>query len=252
MLIIRSTIFNICHYSIIVVASIICCLLTPFPQCCILKSMKFACYSIRFCLKYVAGIEVEVRGLENLPKGGFIIAPKHQSAMETFFFPGFVNNSVYILKKELTNIPVFGWALKRVGCVGIDRSAGASALRKMKSGCEAILKKGRTVVVFPEGTRTKAGQTTKYQSGAAILYSSFDVPFIPVALNSGLFWGKRAYIKYPGKIIIEFLPAMPKGLNKQEFVEELKTRIETACEKINQETFENYPYTRNNAVIKAD
>ncbi len=248
MLIIRSTIFNIVHYSILVIASLVCCMLVPFPQKCILKAMKVSCYVIRFALKYIAGIEIEIRGQENLPQGGFIIAPKHQSAMETFFFPGFVNNAVYILKKELTNIPFFGWALKRVGCVGIDRSAGASALRKMKNGCGAILDKGRTVVVFPEGTRTKAGQTTKYQSGAAILYSTFDVPFIPVALNSGLFWSKKAYIKYPGKIIIEFLPAMPKGLSKQEFVDELKNRIETACQKINQETFENYPYTRKNAV----
>ena len=183
-----------------------------------------------FGLRWLAGIKCEVKGLENLPaQGGYIVASKHQSAWETVAFHALLPSPAYILKKELLYIPLFGWNLLLTGCVPIDRSSGTKAMRSILEGSEKRLKEKRPVVIFPEGTRTPPGATTRYNPGIGLLYEKCQAPVIPVALNSGYFWAKKAFLKNPGTITIEFLPAMPEGLDKRQFISELQNRIETAC-----------------------
>ncbi|MBO4643346.1 MAG: 1-acyl-sn-glycerol-3-phosphate acyltransferase [Alphaproteobacteria bacterium] len=230
MKLIRSCLFNVYYVLVTLIICVIGMIVGPF-------SMKLCCLNARlwgflllFGLRWLAGVKCEVKGKENLPKeGGYIIASKHQSALETIAFHALLPEPAYILKKELLYIPLFGWNLKLTGCVPIDRASGTKAMRSILHGTELRLKEKRPVVIFPEGTRTKPGATTHYNPGVGLMYEKFDVPMIPVALNSGVFWRKNAFLKNPGTLTIEFLPAMPKGLDKREFIKELQDRIEAAC-----------------------
>ncbi len=191
--------------------------------------------ALLFGMRWLAGIKCEVRGLENLPAdtNAFIVASKHQSTLETVAFHAILNRPAYILKKELLYIPLFGWNLSLSGCVAIDRSSGAKAMRSILNGTKKRLAQNRPVIIFPEGTRTPPGATAHYNPGVGLLYEKCDVPVIPAALNSGMFWRKRSFMKNSGTIVIEFLPAMPKGLGSREFIKELQDRIETACQTLN-------------------
>lgn len=232
----RSLLFNIFYISTTLFFSTVGCLMIILPQ-------KVRCYNARLWgkslllgLRVLVGIKCKVKGKENLPADGrYIVASKHQSALETIAFHAILPLPAYILKKELIYIPFFGWNLLLTGCIAIDRSSGAKALRSIFSGTEKRLKENRPVIIFPEGTRTAPGATTKYNPGIGLLYEKCGVPVIPTALNSGYFWRKKAFMKQPGTITIEFLPAMPEGLSKREFLEQLQNRIETACKEITPE-----------------
>lgn len=180
----------------------------------------------------IAGISVEFRGLENLPKEPALFACKHQSTWETTAFFSILPNAAIVVKKELGYIPVFGWYLLKMRELLVDRSAGASAIKKLvKSGRRAITD-GRPIVIFPEGTRTAVGGKGQYQPGAYALYSMLGVQAVPVALNSGLFWPRRKFLKYPGKIVLEVLPPIPTGLDKKAFLRRLEKDIETASARL--------------------
>lgn len=178
-------------------------------------------------LRVVCGIRLEIRGVENLPKeNGYIIASKHQSALETLVFHPIVPNLFFVLKRELLLLPLAGLYGLRTGCVGIDRAGGAVTMRKMLAKVQANIKKGMNLVIFPEGTRTKPGSKKPYSPGVALLYDQCQVPVVPVALNSGYFWPKNSVQKYPGTVVVEFLKPIPAGLQRREFLNELYNRIE--------------------------
>ena len=174
----------------------------------------------------VAGITSRVEDLENVPQGPVIIAAQHQASFETYRMFTVLEHPVFILKHELTWIPLLGWYMHRAGFIYIDRAAGAGAMRKMMRETKAALDAGRQVIVFPEGTRVPFGESRPYQPGVAALYSYCRVPVIPMALNSGFFWGKTRILKMPGEIIFKFLPAMPANLDKDTFLSELRRRLE--------------------------
>jgi 1-acyl-sn-glycerol-3-phosphate acyltransferase len=180
-------------------------------------------------LKHVVGIDYRIAGAENLPAMPAVYAAKHQSAWETLFLSRYLGFPAFVLKKELLSIPLFGWFLKKAGMIAVDRKAGASALRSMARQATETLESGRSILIFPEGTRVAPGQTRPYQPGVAALYTQQKVPVVPVALNSGLYWGRRAFIKKPGTIVVEFLPPIPPGLDRKTLMRELETRIETAA-----------------------
>jgi 1-acyl-sn-glycerol-3-phosphate acyltransferase len=179
-------------------------------------------------LKHVAGIDYRVTGTEHLPSTAAIYASKHQSAWETLFLSRYLNFPAFVLKKELLSIPLFGWFLKKAGMIAVDRKGGASALRSMARQATETLESGRSILIFPEGTRVAPGQTKPYQPGVAALYTQQKVPVVPVALNSGLFWGRRAFIKKPGTIVVQILPPIPPGLDRKAFMRDLESRIEPA------------------------
>ena len=144
------------------------------------------------------------------------------------FLPG----PALVMKKELFKIPLYGWAARHAGMIGVDRRGGAGALKHMIRSAKSALKGGRSVVIFPQGTRTAPGTRRPYQVGVAALYRGLDRPVVPVAVNSGLFWGRRAFLKHPGTILIEVLPAIPTGLDRDAFMAELERQIETATDRL--------------------
>ena len=185
--------------------------------------------------RHIAGMTYEIRGREHIPQGPAIYASKHQSAWDTVIFHLLFDRAAFVLKRELLRIPCWGWYLWRMQMIAIDRSAGSSSIKHMIKQSKAALADGRPIIIFPEGTRTRPGATPDYQPGIAAMYAMLDAPVVPVALNSGLYWGKDAFIKKPGKLILEFLPAIPAGLDKQVFLQQLQERIETASDRLRHE-----------------
>ncbi|WP_231712538.1 lysophospholipid acyltransferase family protein [Vineibacter terrae] len=170
----------------------------------------------------------QVRGLENLPAGPCIVASKHQSTWETLAFNLVFHDSAFVLKRDLFYIPIVGWMMWRAGNIGIDRAAGPSALRSILRDARRAMDSGRPIIIFPEGTRTAIGADAPYQPGVAALYTQLKVPVVPVALNSGLFWGRRVFIKKAGRIDVLVLPPIAPGMARAAFMKTLHDRIEAA------------------------
>lgn len=177
-------------------------------------------------LRLIVGLSYEVRGANNLPKGAAIVALKHQSAWDTIALWVLLKNPAIVLKRSLAMIPVFGWYIRTGKAIIIDRRAGAKALRPMVAAAKAAVAEGRPIAIFPEGTRTPVGARQDYQPGVAALYLQLGLPLVPAALNSGLFWGRRSFLKRPGRIIVEFLPAIAPGLDRHQVMAELECGIE--------------------------
>jgi 1-acyl-sn-glycerol-3-phosphate acyltransferase len=177
-------------------------------------------------LRRLCGIEYRIRGLENLPEGPCILAAKHQSAWDTMIFAHLVDNPCFVLKRELLQVPLFGWALKQAGMVAVDRAGGASALKRMVADTRRRLAEGRPIVIFPEGTRVAPGARRPYLPGVAALYTALRVPVVPIGLNSGLFWSRRSFLKSPGCILLEILPPIEPGLRRREFMKRLEEQVE--------------------------
>ena len=189
---------------------------------------KFWTGSSVWLLEKICGIKVEWRGLENLPKGACFIASKHQSALETLALTTKGGDFGFILKRELMEIPVFGWYLKGAGQVGIDRGKPAQALADLAQQAREAIAQGRQLIIFPEGTRKAVGSPPDYKSGIAYLYQETGAVCVPVALNSGLFWPRRSRLIKPGKVMIAFLEPIAPGLDRKSFIQLLETRIEAA------------------------
>ena len=180
----------------------------------------------------ICGLRHEIRGLEHLPPGPCIIASKHQSAWDTLVFAVLFHGPGFVVKRELLWIPLFGWYIQRTGCIPIDRKGGASALKRMIAHAREAIGNGQHIIIFPEGTRVAPGQRRPYHPGVGALYGQLGVPVVPVALNSGLFWGRRTFLKKPGRITLEFLEPIAQGLSRKDFTAELERRIETASARL--------------------
>lgn len=177
-------------------------------------------------LRFAAGLRWHVTGLDHLPEGPFIIAAKHQSAFDTMVFHLFLSDPVFVLKQELTKLPIYGRMALHAGMISVDRSAGASALRHLVLETRAAAANGSQIIIFPQGTRTAPGQHVPYQPGVAAMYKNTGLPVVPCALNTGMFWGRRTFLKHPGVMTIKFLEPIQPGLARAEFMERLETVIE--------------------------
>ncbi len=183
-------------------------------------------------LRVVCGTKVEWRGVEKLPKTACIIACKHQSAWETFALYAAIDDPTYILKRELMWLPLFGWYMWKEGLIPVDRSAGMAALARMTARAREALAAGRQIVIFPEGTRRLPGAEPSYKPGVIYLYGKAEVPCVPMALNSGLYWPRRSLLRLPGTIVAEILDPIPPGLDKTTFSERLEDAIEDATKRL--------------------
>ncbi len=179
-------------------------------------------------LRVVAGTRVEFHGLENIPPGPLLVAAKHQSALETLALCTVLPDFAYILKRELLLIPLIGWYLSRSGMVAIDRSKGTRAMSLMNGAAAEAIRQGRQLIIFPEGTRRPVGAPPAYKQGLSHLYTALNVPCLPVALNTGLFWSRNSLVRRPGTAVIAFLPPIPPGLTRQAFQALAQERLETA------------------------
>lgn len=176
------------------------------------------------------GLDYEVRGREHLPAGPCLIAMKHFAMWETLLLPVLLKDPAVVLKKELKAIPFYGWYASHMRMIFVDRDAHVSALKAMVAQARGELADGRSVVIFPEGTRVAPGAAPHYKPGIAALYNALDVPCVPVALNSGLFW--KGIWRRRGRIVIEFLPPIAPGLKRQAFMAALEGAIEPATARL--------------------
>jgi 1-acyl-sn-glycerol-3-phosphate acyltransferase len=181
---------------------------------------------------WTVGLRYEVRGRENLPAGPAILAIKHQSAWDTFAAAALFDDPAIVVKRELLAIPFYGWYLRKAGMIGIDRGVGAAAIRRLLRAARAAVAQGRSILIFPEGTRTPVGSDAPYQPGVGALARDLKLPLVPVALNSGLFWGRRRFLKRPGRIVVEILPPLSGDIDRHRITEELRTRIEAATARL--------------------
>lgn len=179
-------------------------------------------------LRWVVGIRTRVTGVENIPPGAAIIASKHQSDWDIFaILPYTDDKPAFIAKRQLMDIPFFGWAAMSINTISIDRSLGAGAIPAMLASAREALSRGCRIVIFPEGTRRAPGAEPAYRQGIFRMYEAQNVPVLPVALNSGLFWGRNSLVMTPGTAHAHFLPAIPPGLPAEEFARRLQDVIET-------------------------
>lgn len=185
-----------------------------------------------WALKVLTGLTYEVRGRENLPQGPYLIASKHQSAFETIALQVILDDPAIVLKRELTFIPVAGWTMWRLDHIRINRSAGAAALMNLLRDAKKRIGDGRSVVIFPEGTRRAPLAPPDYKPGLVALYRSLKVACVPVALNSGVFWPRRSLWRYPGRIVVEILPPIAPGLTTAAFEAQLQDAIESRSAKL--------------------
>lgn len=186
-------------------------------------------------LRVLVGLRWEVRGRENLADQNVIYAFKHQSAMETIVFPYLLPHLAAVLKRELMLIPMFGWYLAKYGAVPVNRGRGGSALRGMVRAARAFVDQGRPLIVAPEGTRRAPGAEPRYLPGIAALYTELGLPVVPVAVNTGMFWPRRGFIKRPGCAILQFLDPIPPGLDRRAFLNTLRDRLEAASDALVEE-----------------
>ena len=232
MLFVRSLLFNVAFYANTILWIIV---LIPFvlaPRRTFLGVVKLWGRSSIWLLRVLVGTTLEFRGVERIPRGGLLVASKHQSFLETFALVTRFDDFTFILKRELMWIPFFGWYLMKAAQVPIDRKAGSQALPAMNERARAEAARGRQVLIFPEGTRRAPGAPPAYKFGVAHLYANLGVPCLPVAINTGLFWPRRRFMRYPGTAVIEFLEPMPPGEPREVFFDELRRRIEGACERL--------------------
>lgn len=184
---------------------------------------------VMWILRFVVGIDYEIIDRENIPNQPCIIACKHQSMWETIIFHTLFLSPVYIYKKELLRIPIYGWYVSRMNCIKVDRSAGSSALKDMLKQTKLYLSRGYNVVIFPQGTRVPYGASVDnypYQVGIAAMYLSANVSVVPAVLDSGKFWDKSMIMKKRGKIKLKFLEPIKPGLDKKEFMQILENTME--------------------------
>lgn len=226
MKIIRSLLFDVFFYSI---TFLITLLFLPFLWLPLKHRFivpKFWARVILIGAKYILGLKYKVRGGENLPARPFIVACKHQSAWETVALNMIIPQSVFIFKRELLRIPIINFYLIRLRCISVKRGGRQKTIEDMLSQAREVLKDGLSIIIFPEGTRSYVGKKPHYRQGIGNMYMDLGVPVVPIALNSGLFWGRRSFLKVGGEIIVEILKPIQPGLSREEFMQTLENSIE--------------------------
>lgn len=227
MLALRSLAFNVCFYAMTTLLAL-GGLPTLVSRRAVLQLARLWGRLTLWLLRWVAGMQVEFRGLENIPEGPLLVAAKHQSALETLALCTVFPEFAYILKRELLLIPLIGWYLSRSGMVAIDRSKGARAMSLMNAAAADAIREGRQLIIFPEGTRRAVGAPPAYKQGLSHLYTALKVPCLPVALNTGQFWARNSLMRRPGTAVIHFLEPIPPGMGRQEFQALAQERLEVA------------------------
>lgn len=231
MLYIRSLAFNFVFYVSLVLQMIIW---TPYyflaPRHRAWFVPKFWARSSLWLQEKIAGTKSEISGMENLPEGSFILAPKHQSFWDVIAFLPYLRDPLYILKRELMWIPVFGWYVAKMKMIPVNRGKRSVALKAVVIATRKEMQNDRQLIIYPEGTRRAPGDEPNYKWGIAELYSSLNLPVVPVAHVAGLYWPRRKFLRHPGTIKARFLKPIPAGLDKEVFMKRLVAETEAACD----------------------
>jgi 1-acyl-sn-glycerol-3-phosphate acyltransferase len=227
MIILRSALFNLYFFGlslVLTLAGAVTCLLLGRPV------MPLARLWARLALdgaRIICGIRLVVVGREHLPAAEALIASRHQSAFDTLVWLTLVPCCCYVLKQELLRIPLFGSLIRRSGMIAIDRQGGAAALRQMVRQGERAVRERRQIVIFPEGTRAEPGRILPLHPGVAALAARSGLPIVPVVTDSGLYWGRRAFRKRPGRIHVRILPPLDSHGSHREVLARLEDAFRT-------------------------
>jgi len=227
MLLVRSLIFNFFLYAGIVSVFIIALPALFLPSKFTLLFGKFLGHYVIFILKIFLNTKVEFKGENNIPKTEkYFVASAHQSMFETFALQAVLDYPVFILKKELLRIPLFGLYLKKIKSIEIVRDTTTKDnLNFFDKVAEIVKNENRPLLIFPQGTRIKTGERVPFKKGVGRIYEALNISCVPIALNSGKIWPKAGIIKYPGKITISFLEPIKPGLKRDDFIKILENRI---------------------------
>jgi 1-acyl-sn-glycerol-3-phosphate acyltransferase len=228
----RSLLFVAWFYAITVPLAIGYSVTLLMPRKAIMEGMRLWARLVNWGLKTFSGVRIELRGREHMPSGAALIAAKHQGMFDTIGPFSFLPDACYVLKKELLAIPFYGWHARRAGMIPLDREGSSKALKDLMRAARDRLKEPRQIVIFPEGTRQEPGAPPDYKPGVAALYRDLGLPCTPMATNSGVHWPAHGFLRRPGTIVFEFLPPIPPGLKRDEFMATLQDRIETASNKL--------------------
>ncbi len=222
----RSLAFHAAFYAWTAGLGIIALPVLALPRAAVVRVARLWVDGTFWLLARIVGLTYEVRGEENCPRQPALYAFKHQSAWETLVLMRLFRDPAIVLKGELLWLPFVGWYVIRLGMIPIERQSGARTLRRMVRTAKAQIAAGRDIVIFPEGTRTAPGEDLPYRPGIAALYAALGTPTVPVALDSGLYWARRAFTRRPGRIVVSILPPMEPGLARGPFMDGLRARIE--------------------------
>ena len=233
MLIFRSLAFNIAFYVSLIVQMIVWSpyyFLVSRDRAWLVP--KFWARSSLWLMDKIAGTKSEITGVENLPEGSFILAPKHQSFWDAIAFFPYLRDPLYILKRELMWIPFFGWYIAKMRMIPVNRGKRSIALKQVAIDTKREMAHDRQLIIYPEGTRRAPGDEPAYKYGIVELYSQLGLPVVPVAHVAGLWWPRRKFLRYPGTIKAHFLTPIPAGLGKEEFMRRLTSETEAACDQM--------------------
>ena len=233
MILLRSAIYNLWFYTITVLLVLLCGLAALLPRAqaapVILAVAELWSRLIVGALRPICGIDVVVTGRENLPAGPALIASNHQSAFDTIVWLSLIHHPGYVLKKELSYIPLYGMVTRLTGQIVVDRDAGAAAIRTLLAGTARVTAEGRSIVIFPEGTRMPPGKVGVLHPGIAGMASHTGLPVVPVVTDSGSHWGRRTFRRYPGTITIAIKPPLPLGLPRRALLARLEEIYTQGC-----------------------
>ena len=231
----RNFIFSIIFFSGIILISILFLPTLFMPQRVVLFGGKLMGYWTSLCLNLIMNVKIEIIGRENIIKNDkFFIAASHQSMFETFYLQTIFNSPVFILKKELLLIPIFGWYLKKIGSISIQRNKITKDNLGFFDDIHKIIKNSeRPIIIFPQGTRVGPEERPPFKKGAARIYEELKISCQPIAINSGHVWPKKGNKQTNRRIIISILPPFSYGLDKNEFVKSLEKIIYTELNRIN-------------------
>lgn len=233
---IRSTEFAIAYWALSILYLFMAALSIAFPGKWATRFIvkKYARRMV-MAMHYLAGIDVEVRG-HDLPKGAFILAPKHQSWGDGYLAYDVVDNLTFVTNDHLEKIPLLKGVLAKLGAIVVNNMGGDKAREDLMTAARRVAREGRRILIYPEGHLSKPRTHHRYRLGIYKMYQEFNIPVVPAATNLGLMWEQVAFTKHKGTAVLEFLEPIPPGLEKREFMKLLETRIETATAKLYEET----------------
>jgi len=232
LVIVRSLIYFVAFYVVTALYLVLGSWLLFGPRSWAMKGLELHGRTCVWLLRVICGTKLDVRGRENLPASGCLVIAKHQSAWDTFGLISLFRDPAIVLKDELKWIPFYGWFCVKFEHILVKREKASAALKALIRDAKQRISIGREVVIFPEGTRTVPGAPPDYKPGYVALYEALNVVTVPLALNSGLFWPRRSPWRYPGTIVVEFLPPLPPGLPRAEFRRRVEEAIETASRRL--------------------
>lgn len=225
---IRSALFSAWLYLSMATFAVVLSPALLMPHQAAMTVIRWWAHFVLFGLRWIAGGRVQVRGVEHRPTGAALIAAKHQGMLDIIAPFTFLPDPCFVMKKELMALPFLGWFAKKTRMIPVDRAGHAAALKAMVRQTRERLAEGRQIVIFPEGTRTRPGEPSDYRPGVAAIYRDLGGACTPLATNTGLVWPASGFLRHPGAAVFEFLPAIPGGLKRADFMRELEGRIETA------------------------